>query len=237
MGLQSTTKNHGIHTTMHPGTHQVTVSSQQYLRARESSYALHFCLLPPPPLHFFLSVFLSSFFFSLRRFPSLLTQPNKVVVFFLISSSARLFIVQNQEGVHLTLEKNPLPPLPVHPALPPAPASPYLTIISNFQGPQTELRSCVKIDVAVRGSPSLLSLMVSVDINHHERRRRRRSRRRRRRRITDSRLKCCFTSTETIGLLGTEAQDCHLDFHTQLLSTGHRLYNKTCVISSTTPLI
>ena len=24
----------------------------------------------------------------------------------------------------------------------------------------------------------------------------------------------CFTSTETVGLLGTEAQDVHLDFHT-----------------------
>ena len=28
------------------------------------------------------------------------------------------------------------------------------------------------------------------------------------------RLKCCFTSTETIGLFGTGAQDVHLDFHT-----------------------
>ena len=27
-------------------------------------------------------------------------------------------------------------------------------------------------------------------------------------------LKCCFTSTETVGLLGTGAQDGHLDFHT-----------------------
>ena len=26
-------------------------------------------------------------------------------------------------------------------------------------------------------------------------------------------LKCCFTSTETVGLLGTGAQDVHLDFH------------------------
>ena len=25
--------------------------------------------------------------------------------------------------------------------------------------------------------------------------------------------KCCFTPTETVGLLGTEAQDVHLDFH------------------------
>ena len=27
-------------------------------------------------------------------------------------------------------------------------------------------------------------------------------------------LKCCFTSTETEGLLGTGAHDGHLDFHT-----------------------
>ena len=27
-------------------------------------------------------------------------------------------------------------------------------------------------------------------------------------------LECCFTSTETAGLLGTGAQDGHLDFHT-----------------------
>ena len=27
-------------------------------------------------------------------------------------------------------------------------------------------------------------------------------------------LKCCFTSTETVGLLGTGAQDGNLDFHT-----------------------
>ena len=29
-------------------------------------------------------------------------------------------------------------------------------------------------------------------------------------------LKCCFTSTGTVGLLGTGAQDVHLDFHTVL---------------------
>ena len=28
-----------------------------------------------------------------------------------------------------------------------------------------------------------------------------------------SMLKCRFTSTETVGLLGTGAQDVHLDFH------------------------
>ena len=29
-------------------------------------------------------------------------------------------------------------------------------------------------------------------------------------------VKCCFTSTETVGLSGTGAQDGHLDFHTVL---------------------
>ena len=32
--------------------------------------------------------------------------------------------------------------------------------------------------------------------------------------LTYSWLKCCFTSTETVGFLGTGAQDGHLDFHT-----------------------
>ena len=27
-------------------------------------------------------------------------------------------------------------------------------------------------------------------------------------------VECCFTSTETVGLIGTGAQDGHLDFHT-----------------------
>ena len=30
---------------------------------------------------------------------------------------------------------------------------------------KTELRSCVKVQVAVQGSPSLIVLMVSVDVN------------------------------------------------------------------------
>ena len=29
-----------------------------------------------------------------------------------------------------------------------------------------------------------------------------------------SMVQCCFTSTETVGLLGTGAQDVRLDFHT-----------------------
>ena len=33
----------------------------------------------------------------------------------------------------------------------------------------TEVRSHVKVEVAVRGSPSLISLMVSVDVKQHER--------------------------------------------------------------------
>ena len=34
--------------------------------------------------------------------------------------------------------------------------------------------------------------------------------------LEDARMlaECCFTSTETVGLLGTGAQDGHLDFHT-----------------------
>ena len=35
------------------------------------------------------------------------------------------------------------------------------------QGSQTELRSCVKVEVAVLGSPSLISLMVFVDVKQH----------------------------------------------------------------------
>ena len=34
-------------------------------------------------------------------------------------------------------------------------------------------------------------------------------------------MKCCFTSTETVGLLGTGAQDGHLDFHTALEKRNH----------------
>ena len=34
--------------------------------------------------------------------------------------------------------------------------------------------------------------------------------------LEDARMlaECCFTSTETVGLLGTGTQDGHLDFHT-----------------------
>ena len=34
-----------------------------------------------------------------------------------------------------------------------------------------------------------------------------------RRSVTAVEVECCFTSTETVGLLGTGAQDGHLDFH------------------------
>ena len=36
---------------------------------------------------------------------------------------------------------------------------------------------------------------------------------------------CCFTSTETVGLLGMRVQDCHLDFHTvpELRGANHSL--------------
>ena len=33
-------------------------------------------------------------------------------------------------------------------------------------------------------------------------------------------LKCCFMSTETVGLLGTGSQDVHFDFHILLSSVG-----------------
>ena len=32
---------------------------------------------------------------------------------------------------------------------------------------ESELRSCVKVEVAVLGSPSLMSLVVSVDVKQH----------------------------------------------------------------------
>ena len=34
---------------------------------------------------------------------------------------------------------------------------------------QTELRSCVKVEMAILGSPSLIGLMVSVHVEHQER--------------------------------------------------------------------
>ena len=37
---------------------------------------------------------------------------------------------------------------------------------------------------------------------------------RREKSITERLLKCCFTSTETVGLSETGALDVHLDFHT-----------------------
>ena len=38
-------------------------------------------------------------------------------------------------------------------------------MFTYFRG--SELRSCVKVEVAVRGSSSLISLMVSVDVRQH----------------------------------------------------------------------
>ena len=46
-------------------------------------------------------------------------------------------------------------------------------------------------------------------------------------------VQCCFTSTETVGLLGTGAQDGHLDFHTAPVLWEHR----TLESSSNTPQI
>ena len=48
-------------------------------------------------------------------------------------------------------------------------------------------------------------------------------------------LKCCFTSTETVGLLGTGAQDVHLDFHMDwLLALISMDWLKCCVTSTET---
>ena len=41
---------------------------------------------------------------------------------------------------------------------------------------------------------------------------------------TQNWLKCCFTSTETVGLLGTGTQDVHLDFHTAPELRGRRIF-------------
>ena len=37
----------------------------------------------------------------------------------------------------------------------------------NFGRSESELRSCVKVEVAVVGSPFITVLMVSVDVKHH----------------------------------------------------------------------
>ena len=42
-----------------------------------------------------------------------------------------------------------------------------LLIYNNENLLDSELRSCVKVEVAVLGSPSLISLMVSVDVMQH----------------------------------------------------------------------
>ena len=44
---------------------------------------------------------------------------------------------------------------------------------------------------------------------------------------THERLKCCFTSTETVGLLGTGAQDVHLDFHSWAPKFKRTLFIRT----------
>ena len=40
--------------------------------------------------------------------------------------------------------------------------------------------------------------------------------------VKDWLIECCFTSTETVGLLGTGAQDGHLHFHTAPELKGRR---------------
>ena len=46
-------------------------------------------------------------------------------------------------------------------------------------------------------------------------------------------LKCSFTSTETVGLLGTGAQDGHLDFHTAHELCKHWLERQTKTSAAT----
>ena len=145
------TTKHGTNTTMHPGTHQVTVSSQQYLRARESSYALHFCLLPPPPppphpppprtsISFFLLLFSQTF---PQSFDTAEQSFSDLIV------RAALYCSKPRGCTSDAGEKKPSLPFPFTPH--PTPASPYLTIISNFQGPQTAQELCENR----RGRPGL----------------------------------------------------------------------------------
>ena len=47
-------------------------------------------------------------------------------------------------------------------------------------------------------------------------------------------MKCFFTSTETVGLLGTEAQDGHLDFHTAPELCGVTSLVECCFTSTET---
>ena len=40
---------------------------------------------------------------------------------------------------------------------------------------------------------------------------------------------CCFTSTETVGFLGTGSQDGHLDFHTAHEHPAHDIFSQCCL--------
>ena len=58
-------------------------------------------------------------------------------------------------------------PLPSHPTTPFLPSFHNVSLNVSDQGPtisRTQLRSCVKLAVGVLGSPSLISLTVSVDV-------------------------------------------------------------------------
>ena len=59
----------------------------------------------------------------------------------------------------------------VHPPIVSAPSERFgLPIIKTVEATYSELRSCVKVEVAVLGSLSLISLVVSVDVKRHDRR-------------------------------------------------------------------
>ena len=52
--------------------------------------------------------------------------------------------------------------------------------------------------------------------------------------FSDSLVDCCLTSTETVGILGTGAQDVHLDFHTAPeLCRGQLIVMIKCCSTST----
>ena len=57
------------------------------------------------------------------------------------------------------------------PSWDPVPSKPtvsvMVTVYVKLELKPSELRSCVEVEVAVLGSPSLISLMVSVDVKQH----------------------------------------------------------------------
>ena len=118
----------------------------------------------------------------------------------------------------------------------PVPNSPYglcgRKATLNLKPKQSELRSCVKVEVAVLGSPSLIVLIVSVDVKQHERRRSIQSEHRRDEEEGDgdrlsqgaglsfaSGLNSCFSDIVFVTLLRTAVETTVSEVH-KLLRTG-----------------